>query len=55
MPVDRLICGLVVYEPWMHVHRTDPVVARGPHLFRGVADNQLVGPEPPKSANNNSL
>ena len=28
-PVDRLIRGLTVYEPWVFVHRTDPVIA--PH------------------------
>lgn len=48
-PVDRLIRGLTVYEPWVFVHRTDPVIARTPHLFRRCSDNQPVGPPPQTS------
>ena len=43
-PVERLIRGLVVYEPSTFVHRDDPVVALAPHLFLRCSDNEPVGP-----------
>jgi hypothetical protein len=54
-PVAELRVGLRVLQPWTFVHVDDPMVSRAPHLFRRYSDNQPSGPEPRKSASNNSL
>lgn len=55
LPVAELRVGLRVLQTWTLVHVNDPMVARAPHLFRRCSDNQPVGPEPRKSAHDNSL
>ena len=54
-PIAPIVLGLRRVDPWIFVHARDPMVAKAPHLFRRCSDNQPVGPEPRKSAHNNSL